>query len=82
MGMFATALVPLPVLEGLVEELAKARGPIGVNILLPFLEVSVIEALAPRVRLVDFYYGTPDASLVNRVHACGALAGSAGGKRR
>jgi NAD(P)H-dependent flavin oxidoreductase YrpB (nitropropane dioxygenase family) len=42
---------------------------------LPFLEVSVIEALAPRVRLVDFYYGRPDASLVKRVHACGALAG-------
>ena len=76
MGMFATALVPLPVLEGVVEEArAKARGPFGVNILLPFLEVSVIEALAPRVRLVDFYYGAPDASLVKRVHACGALAG-------
>jgi NAD(P)H-dependent flavin oxidoreductase YrpB (nitropropane dioxygenase family) len=74
--MFATALVPIPVLETIVEAAsAEANGPIGINVLLPFLDEAVIEAIAPRVRLVDFYYGAPDAALVKRVHACGALAG-------
>ncbi len=54
--------------------LAEAKGPIGANMLMPLLDRSVIEVVAPRVRVFDFYHGDPDASLVELVHGAGALA--------
>ena len=43
--------------------------------LMPFLDRAVVEVIAPRVRLFDFYHGAPDAELVSIVHDGGALAG-------
>jgi len=51
-----------------------AGGPVGANVLIPFVDRAVVEAIAPRVRLIDFYHGTPDASLVEIAHQAGALA--------
>jgi nitronate monooxygenase len=40
----------------------------------PFLDRECVEVAAARVRVVEFFYGAPDAELVGRVHAGGALA--------
>jgi NAD(P)H-dependent flavin oxidoreductase YrpB (nitropropane dioxygenase family) len=50
------------------------RGPVGVNMLIPFLDEAVIEAVAPRVRVFDLYHGDPSARIVDIVHTAGALA--------
>ena len=50
-------------------------GAIGVNFLMPFLgEVAAVEVAANRARVVEFFYGDPDAALVGAVHNGGALA--------
>ena len=49
--------------------------PIGVNFLVPFLDpVGLVDA-ASRSRLVEFFWGWPEAELVEVVHAGGARAG-------
>ena len=52
-----------------------AAGPFGVNFLIPFLDDEAVELATAQARLVEFFYGEPDASLVERVHRAGALAG-------
>jgi nitronate monooxygenase len=50
-------------------------GAIGVNFVMPFLEeVAAVEVAASRARVVEFFYGDPDAELVRIVHDGGALA--------
>jgi nitronate monooxygenase len=62
-----------------IAELEQAKGvPFGVNFLMPFLDrsnLSDVELAARRGRLVEFFFDTPDLSLVGLVHAGGALAG-------
>ena len=41
---------------------------------MPFLDDAVVEAAAPQVRVVEFFYGDPEVRLVERVHSAGALA--------
>src|SRR5215472_2827449 len=53
---------------------ATAGRPVGINFLMPFFDRSVLEAVAPRVRLVDWFWGQPDAELVGIAHDAGALA--------
>jgi NAD(P)H-dependent flavin oxidoreductase YrpB (nitropropane dioxygenase family) len=55
---------------------ARAKGPFGVNFLMPFLEdeAVTVEAAASTARLVEFFYAEPDPALVERVHVGGALA--------
>jgi nitronate monooxygenase len=49
--------------------------PFGVSFLMPFLrEPACVDAAAGVARVVEFFYGAPDAQLVVRVHAAGALA--------
>ena len=48
-------------------------GRLGVNFLMPFLDLASVEAAAPRVAVIDFFYGDPDAGLVARAHQGGAL---------
>jgi nitronate monooxygenase len=54
---------------------ATAGRPIGINFLMPFFDRAVLEAVAPRVRLVDWFWGQPDPVLVGIAHDAGALAG-------
>jgi nitronate monooxygenase len=66
----------------IAEELDRARvqavGPIGANILLvnvdPDTMHDCLKVAAGRAKVVDFFWGDPDAALVNTVHAGGALA--------
>ena len=49
--------------------------PFGVSFLMPYLrETACVDAAATVARVVEFFYGAPDAQLVERVHAAGALA--------
>jgi nitronate monooxygenase len=59
---------------GLIDE-AERRGlrTYGLNLLVPFLDREVVEAVASRAPLVDFYLGVPDQELVELAHAGGAL---------
>ena len=49
--------------------------PLAINFLMPFLEdTALIDAVADKVRVVEFFYGEPNAEFVKHVHAGGALA--------
>jgi NAD(P)H-dependent flavin oxidoreductase YrpB (nitropropane dioxygenase family) len=47
---------------------------VGINFLMPFFDRAVLEAVAPLVRLVDWFWGEPDPELVGIAHDAGALA--------
>jgi nitronate monooxygenase len=75
LAMLPAAGMPLRVVEAALDEVARTTSePFGVNFLIPFLDREVLGFVAPRVRLVEFFYGEPDASLVEIVHRAGALA--------
>lgn len=49
--------------------------PVGVNFLIPFLDRMALEDASARVPLVEFFWGEPNAALVDVVHRGGARAG-------
>jgi NAD(P)H-dependent flavin oxidoreductase YrpB (nitropropane dioxygenase family) len=72
LGMLGGAGVPPSHLSGLLDQLA-AAGPCGVNFLMPFVDRQAVEVAAHRSRVVEFFYGEPDRSLVELAHSGGAL---------
>jgi nitronate monooxygenase len=76
LGMVAGVMLPPDALAAMLDQMpAHHGGAIGVNFLMPFLDDrSAVDAAASRVRVVEFFYGDPDAALVDAVHAHGALA--------
>jgi nitronate monooxygenase len=48
--------------------------PFGVNLLIPYLDRDVLALAALRARVIDFFWGDPDAVLVRLVHDAGGLA--------
>lgn len=75
LGMVAGVMVPAPVLEQMLDGLrAQTSGAFGVNFLIPFLDRFAAAVAASRARVVEFFYGDPDSSLVDLVHQGGALA--------
>ncbi len=72
MGMASMPIAPAEAVVGLLEGIAaEVDGPVGFNVLMPFLDVAAVEAAAEHCRYVDFYHGPVDASLVDRVHRAG-----------
>ena len=75
-GTLGLGGVPAPFVGQLIDATAAlTSNPFGVNFLMPFLDRDAVAAAAPRCRLVEFFYGEPDASLVEVAHDGGALAG-------
>jgi NAD(P)H-dependent flavin oxidoreductase YrpB (nitropropane dioxygenase family) len=75
LGMIGGAALPADALEAMLSALrSAARGVVGVNFLVPFLDRASVAVAAPLVRVVEFFYGAPDATLVDLVHGAGALA--------
>jgi len=77
LGMIGAVQMPK---EVLVQMLASLKGEVpqgrfGVNFLAPFVDAACVDAVASQADLVEFFYDTPDESLVNRVHDGGSLAG-------
>lgn len=60
----------LPALDALAE---RTSGTYGVNFLIPFLERDLVELVASRARVVEFFYGDPAVDLVELAHDAGAL---------
>lgn len=76
LGMVGTAAMSPQQVDGLLDAVhGLTDRPIGANMLMPFLDLAVVEAASARVKLFDFYHGDPDAKLVEVVHGAGALAG-------
>jgi len=74
LGMIGAPLMPAPLLEAVLEQLSdRTKGVFGVNFLIPFLDLACISVAARRARVVEFFYGEPDAGLVDRARAFGAL---------
>ena len=76
LGMISGALLSPEVLENILEDIDDVSpGCLGVNFLIPFLDDrSVIDIAAGRCRVVEFFYGDPNADLVSQVHDGNALA--------
>jgi len=75
LAMLGAGGMPLALVEAALDEILRSTPqPFGVNFLIPFLDREVLELVSPRVRMVEFFYGKPDASLVEIVHRAGALA--------
>lgn len=53
---------------------AMTSGVVGINLLMPFLSLEVLDLVAARTPLVECFYGEPDPRLVERIAAGGALA--------
>ncbi len=76
LGMIAMPMVPAPALAGILDDLTRrVSGPVGVNFLVPFLEPDCVPVAAERVRVLEWFYDTPDPALVEAAHRGGALAG-------
>lgn len=75
LGMLSGAMMPAERLENILDGLDDpAPGRLGVNFLMPFLEdPEVVDVAAERVRVVEFFYGDPEPSLVVRAKKRGAL---------
>jgi NAD(P)H-dependent flavin oxidoreductase YrpB (nitropropane dioxygenase family) len=75
LGMIGGARVPAPVLAEMLDETRQATsGAFGVNILMPFLDLDAVRVAAAKARVVEFFYGDPDRSLIEMAHMGGALA--------
>jgi NAD(P)H-dependent flavin oxidoreductase YrpB (nitropropane dioxygenase family) len=75
LGMVGMSAVPPNEVAATLAALNRVRpGRVGMNFLVPFLDEAVVEAAAPNVRAVEFFYGDPEVRLVERVHSAGALA--------
>ncbi len=75
LGMLSGVLASPRWLESSLDQIAATTaGPVGVNFLMPFLDPASVPVAAHRARVVEFFYGEPDATLVQKVHAGGALA--------
>ena len=72
LGMLGAAGVPAAALTGLLAGMGGA-GPFGVNFLVPFVDTDAVEVAANGCRVVEFFYGDPDRSLVELARSGGAL---------
>ncbi len=73
LGMLAAAVDNLSADIDAMLLAAPAR-PFGVNFLMPFFDRAQLDAIAPRVPLVEWYWSQPDPVLVGVAHDAGALA--------
>ena len=65
---------PSVVADTLIGLKSRTAGTVGINFLIPFLDRDCVEAAAGHARIVEFFYGAPEVSLVELVHQGGALA--------
>lgn len=65
LGMIAMPMVPASMLSQMLDGVRSA-GAVGVNFLMPFLDLDCVDVAAEKARVVEFFYGEPDASLIQR----------------
>lgn len=75
LGMLGAARATPTQLERELNAIARRTdGAVGVTLLVPFLDPAVIDVAAAGGRVVELFWGDPDARLVARIHRGGALA--------
>ena len=75
LGTVALHTMPAAMVAATLDAMARrTSAPLAFNVLMPFLDRDAVEAASSRCRLVEFFYGDPDAGLVDLVHNGGALA--------
>lgn len=75
LGMVGMPGAPAPAVAAALDRLGRlTTGAFGINFLMPFLDRGAVEAASGRARVVEFFYGDPDPSLVSIAHEGGALA--------
>jgi NAD(P)H-dependent flavin oxidoreductase YrpB (nitropropane dioxygenase family) len=78
LGMIAAAGLAPDEVDAQIRSALELGGPgarVGVNFLVPFLDHSALDTAAAAAALVECFYGHPDQSIVERIHAAGTLAG-------
>lgn len=76
LGMIGMPMAPVDAVVGTLKEIRqRTSGAFGINFLMPFVDRETVAAAAEHAPLVEFFYGDPDASLVEVAHDGGALAG-------
>lgn len=76
LGMIALPETPPPVVEAMLAEVAgRTTGRFGINFLMPFLDPDCVKVAGGRAHVIEFFYGEPDADLVEMVQRTGSLAG-------
>jgi NAD(P)H-dependent flavin oxidoreductase YrpB (nitropropane dioxygenase family) len=77
LGMVGASDFDRATLIGALEGRGRGRGgageQVGAGFLMPFLDRDTVAAVAPLVRVVEFFYGDPDPALVGMGHDGGAL---------
>jgi NAD(P)H-dependent flavin oxidoreductase YrpB (nitropropane dioxygenase family) len=72
----SSGVAPEQLLSTLDTFAEKTDAAIAVNFLMPFLhDREVVSEVASRARIVEFFYDSPDPSLVAQVRAAGAMTG-------
>ena len=75
LGMIGMPMAPVGAVVQALDDLGRlTSGAFGINFLMPFLDREAVEAASSRARVVEFFYGEPDPSLVTLAHGGGALA--------
>jgi NAD(P)H-dependent flavin oxidoreductase YrpB (nitropropane dioxygenase family) len=75
-GMLPATLLTPEALEAELERVSRATsGVFGVNFLVPFLDPAAVRVAARRARILECFYGEPDAAWVRDARAHGALVG-------
>jgi len=75
LGVASVYSVTAAAAAALLDEVAELTPqPFGANFIVRWLDREVVALAAGRARIVEFFYGDPDPSLVEIVHAGGALA--------
>lgn len=76
LGMIALPETPAPVVEAMLDEVAaRTTGRFGINFLMPFLDPDCVKVAGGRAHVIEFFYGDPDAALVESVHRSGSIVG-------
>lgn len=75
LGVITLARAPLDVVEERLKRIRELTSkPFGVNLLIPYMDLGILELSLQAARVIDFFWGAPDPALVRRVHEAGALA--------
>ena len=75
LGMLGMPTAPPELVRDHLDALGRqTSGPFGINFLMPFVRQEAVAAAAGRARVVEFFYGDPDAGLIELVHRGGSLA--------
>ena len=75
LGVITLARAPLDVVERRLARIQELTSrPFGVNLLIPYMDLEILERSVRAARVIDFFWGDPDPALVSRVHEAGALA--------